>query len=128
MILYTTLQSAMGLNLEGVQASTSLGISAMNVEFRDFRMEEEVRQSSTTSQMSYFTTSQQALKKSTVKPSGPGAFPLAISLTATSTSWRETDRSRALFCSSVMRLGMLEITLAMASCRSKFGSVAINWK
>ena len=76
----------MGLNLDGLQASLSLGIKAIKVEFSDFKMEEEILESSTTPHMSYFTTSQQALKKSTVKPSGPGTFPLAISLTATSTS------------------------------------------
>ena len=89
----------------------------MNVEFSDFKIEDDDLESSTTSQISSFTMSQQALKKSTVNPSGPGAFPLAISLTATSTSWRETGLSMALFCSSVMSLGMDDVTLSMASLR-----------
>ena len=128
MILYKKLHSAIGLNLAGVQASASLGIRAMNVELRDFRIEDEVLESSTASQISFPTISQQALKNSTVNPSGPGAFPLAISLTTPSTSWRETGLSRALFCSSVMRKGMEDTTSLIASCQFTLGSVAMSSK
>lgn len=59
-ILYITLHRAMGRNFSGVWASSSLGIRARKVEFRDMRIELERLESSTTSQTSILTVGQQA--------------------------------------------------------------------
>jgi len=49
-ILYRTLHNAISRNFDSVFASSSFGIRVMKVELRDFRMDEEHRESSTTSQ------------------------------------------------------------------------------
>ena len=83
-ILYTTLHNAIGLNLSGEVAFSYLGIKAMKDSLSTFKTVLNFRESSTTSIISCFTILQHALKKSTLKPSGPGAFPLCISVMTSS--------------------------------------------
>ena len=62
MILYITLHRAIGLNLSGELASSTLGIRARKVEFIDLRIGQERLESSTTSHISVLTKLQRLYK------------------------------------------------------------------
>lgn len=73
-ILYMTLQRPIGQNLFEVWQSSSLGIRAMNVAFKEGSIHLLVLDSSTTFHTSSLIRPQKLWKKSDVNPSGPGAF------------------------------------------------------
>ena len=118
MILYITLQRAIGLNLSRVLGCSSLEMRAMNVAFREGRSQCIVLDSSTTFQTSILMISQKWWKKLEVKPSGPGAFPSFSWADADSTSIRVTGRSSSWLCSSVMIFGICWRISLIASCLS----------
>jgi len=72
--LHITLHKAISLNLSGVLATSFFWIKVIKVEFIALRTINESQESSTTSKTYFFTTSQQAFKRSMVNPLGPEAL------------------------------------------------------
>ena len=85
-LLYTILHNTIGLNLSGVIALSYLGIKDMKEVLSAFKIVLYFLESSTTSMISCLTIPQHALKKSTLKPFRPSAFPFCISLMTPLTS------------------------------------------
>ena len=65
---------------------------------------------------------QVALKNSLVKPSSPGDFFFGKFITTSSTSERVISRSRARFCSRVIKRGICRVILSIATYRLGVGS------
>jgi len=78
---------------------------------RTFKIVLFIMESSTTFKISYLTIFQQALKKSTLKPSGLGALPFYISL--------RTSRSLSLV-TSILRLKLSSLDPSLGICLVKF--------
>ena len=85
-ILYTTFHKAMGMNLSSVMNLSYFGIKVMKEALSALKIVLFFLESSTTSRISCLTISQHVLKKSTLNPSGHGAFPFCISLMTSLTS------------------------------------------
>lgn len=85
-IFRITLQREIELNLPGKFAPFSFGINMRNVTLKALRIYPIYLDSSTTSQISSFTSSQQFWKKSILNPSGPRDFRFSIWRTTSSTS------------------------------------------
>jgi len=82
----------------------------------------------TTFRMSYLTIFQQALKKSTLKPSGPGALPFCISLRTPLISSSVTSLLRLNLSSLDTNLGIYFVQSLMKCSLSEMGSLAIPRK
>lgn len=118
----------MGLNLSGVRTETCLRTREMKDVLRVFRMDLLLLDSSTTSKISYFTTFQQALKKSTLKPFGPAALPFSISLITILTFALVTGLFQLKLSSLDTILGIFFIISLMWWSLSRFFSFVIPLK
>lgn len=129
MFLYMTLQKAIGRNLFGVWECYSLGMSTMNVAFKEGSIHLFVLDSSTTCQNSSLISSQKLWKKLDVKPSRPGTFPSLSCCMAFSTSYKDIALRRSWLCSSIMIFGTFLVIFSIASSRSSWVSwcTCLKW-
>jgi len=121
-ILKMTLQRAIGQNLPGLSAPSSLGIKDKNVALRVDRTFHVRLEFSTMVHTSSLIVSQNSWKKLVVNPFGPGALPFSIYFTTSSSSYLSIGLSRTSFWASVIFLGMNLITFSMALSLSTPGS------
>lgn len=124
-ILYTTLHKVMALDLSSVIDFRYFGIKSMKEALRDFITVLDLLESSTTSRISCLTDFQQDLKKTTLKPSGPRAFPFCISLITLLTSCLDIGMLILWLSSMVTNLGMNLVYLLMNRDMSTRGSSII---
>jgi hypothetical protein len=122
-----TLHKEMEKNFSVEHAPLIFGIKVMKVAFKSYRIDFDLCDSSTTSQISLSRTSQPTCKKSGVKPSDPRDFPRAILLTITSTYSLEDGPIKIWDCFGGTNLGIALVILMIASCLFISGSERRSW-
>ena len=122
---YTTLHKAMGLKTSRVMEISYFGTRVMKEALRAFRTFLYFLEFSTTSRISCLIVSQQGMKKSTLNPSWPGAFPFCISLITPLTSSSDIGLLRLWLSYLVTSWGIYWVNFSMNMDLSSRGSSVI---